>query len=151
MTILYIASFEEDEQFISNYPRCSEMWENRVAYRGPLTIRFIETEMIDRDQYRLLLRQKDGSVKWQGSWAPHSPFALNEEDAVQMLRWNNMGWIKSAFIYNQGEEEGLREYNKMKAWGDSRKVVCEQWLSERGIELLKPFWEGGPGRQVWIP
>lgn len=150
MTTLYTAyiveDYEDKRKDLYNDPA---HWERRLKREGPFTIDFIHTELVDSDpaRHRLLLRQKDGTCKWFGPWAPHSMMAYNEEDAVQMLRWNNMDLNSNPECWNG--PKGIDEYHELKAMLDRRAATAEKWLSNRKITLLKPFWQGGPGRKVW--
>lgn len=109
---------------------------------------FQHEEMIDRNQSQVLLLQKDGSAKWKGYWVPHSPFAENEEDAVQMLRWE----VHPTSYSSNPEAFGGKEQQKL--WIDlaSRKTkVCEDWLKERNVEPIEPWWIKSPDRSIWVP
>lgn len=152
MTIIYRAYFLEDIDTDSDYPSAYQPKKDTLKawlQRKSFTIKIEEKEFIEREDRKILFKNSDGTLEWKGwNWAPHSPWAYSKADAVQILRWNCMG------LFGYREED--RNWKNKEEWqaaqiaDDRRKLVCDNWLKNAGIEPIPPWWEAQLPRRIIV-
>ena len=149
---LYIARFKNevyapkpDFKTKGSYPQRFERFFVEFCSIKRFEIIFDIYQMIDRNQYSLLVKKENSLPKWEGPWAPHSPYALTKENAVQMLRWWNVFKDKELerLVSGDKKEQAKNAYLR-------RTHACEDWLRKHNTKVIEPWWIEPLTERIWV-